>query len=784
MTKKPTYKELRQRIKELEKEAVEHKRAKEELQTILNAVPVIIFQKDRDGKTIRTNQAFDTMIGLSKEEILGKTTDELFPEHGKDMMKDDQEVMESGKPKLDIIEHYDSPEGTRWSRTGKAPLKDKKGTVVGLIGYTADITEQKQAEEALRESEEKYRNIFEQSRDAIYITSPRGEPVAFNQATLDLFGLTLEELSRVKAENLYVDPSERARNNALLEKNGFIKDCEIRLKLSDGREIICLDTSAVWRDEDGKIKGYIGTLRDITELRRAEKALRSSEDKFSKAFHHSPLLLTISDIEDGTYLDINDKFSEVSGFSREEAIGKTSIDLHWISQEDRKRLKEALETQGHVSGMELTLLKKDKQEIHCLYYGELITVDDRQRLLSIAQDITKSKLAEQEKEKLEDQLQRAQKMEAIGTLAGGVAHDLNNVLSGIVSYPDLLLMDLPEDSPLRKPILTMQSSGQKAVAIVQDLLAMARRGVVITDVVNLNDIISEYLKSLEYEKLISFHPGVEVKTKLEADLLNLSGSSVHLSKIVMNLVSNATEAMSHGGKIFISTENRHIDRPISGYDIIREGDYNLLTVSDTGAGISPKDMKRIFEPFYTKKVMGRSGTGLGMAVVWGTVKDHKGYIDIQSTEGKGTTFTLYFPATREKIAKEKAQLSIEDYMGKGESILVVDDVKEQRELALTLLTTLGYAADTVSSGEEAVEYLKEHTVDLIVLDMIMDPGIDGLDTYKQIHELHPRQKAIIASGFSETDRVKEAQRLRAGKYIRKPYTLEKIGLTVKEELEK
>jgi DNA-binding NtrC family response regulator len=171
-----------------------------------------------------------------------------------------------------------------------------------------------------------------------------------------------------------------------------------------------------------------------------------------------------------------------------------------------------------------------------------------------------------------------------------------------------------------------------------------------------------------------------------------------------------------------------------------------------------------------------------MAVVWGTVKDHNGYIDVQSTEGKGTTFTLYFPATREKIAKEKARLSIEDYMGKEESILVVDDVKEQRELALTLLTTLDYAVDTVSSGEEAVKYLKEHTVDLIVLDMIMDPGIDGLETYKKIIEVHPGQKAIIASGFSETDRVKEAQRLGAGQYIKKPYTLEKLGLAIKEEL--
>jgi CheY-like chemotaxis protein len=182
--------------------------------------------------------------------------------------------------------------------------------------------------------------------------------------------------------------------------------------------------------------------------------------------------------------------------------------------------------------------------------------------------------------------------------------------------------------------------------------------------------------------------------------------------------------------------------------------------------------------------MGRSGTGLGMAVVWSTVKDHDGYIDVQSAEGKGTTFTLYFPATRQQLVKDQFPLAVEDYMGSGQSILVVDDIKEQREIAFTILTELGYSVTTISSGEEAVEYMQKNSADLLVLDMIMYPGIDGLDTYKQILEFHPEQKAIIASGFSETRRVKEAQRLGAGQYVRKPYTLEKIGTVVKAELEK
>lgn len=407
------------------------------------------------------------------------------------------------------------------------------------------------------------------------------------------------------------------------------------------------------------------------------------------------------------------------------------------------------------------------------------------------------KQAHKEQKDLQTQLQQAQKMEAIGTLAGGVAHDLNNILGGLVSYPELLLLQLPEDSPLRKSILTIQKSGEKAAAVVQDLLTLARRGVVVTEVVNLNDVISEYLESPEHEKLQSYHPGVHLETRLEKDTFNILGSSTHLSKTVMNLISNAAEAMPEGGKLTLSTENRYIDRPIRGYDNVKEGDYVVLTISDTGTGISPDDIEKIFEPFYTKKKMGRSGTGLGMAVVWGTVKDHNGYIDVQSTEGKarpprlsprdggqGTTFTLYFPVTREKLPEDKPSLTLEAYSGNGESILIVDDVEEQRQIASGMLKELGYSVVSVSSGEEAVEYLRTNKVDLLVLDMIMDPGMDGLDTYKKILKLHPGQKAIIASGFSETDSVKEVQGLGAGGYIKKPFLLEKIGLAVKEELEK
>ncbi|MBA3037239.1 MAG: response regulator, partial [Desulfobacterium sp.] len=393
------------------------------------------------------------------------------------------------------------------------------------------------------------------------------------------------------------------------------------------------------------------------------------------------------------------------------------------------------------------------------------------------------KRAEDRLRESEEKLARSRKMESLGLLAGGVAHDLNNVLSGIVSYPELLLFDLPEDSKLRKPIETIQESGDKAVSIVQELLTIARGVASTKEPLNLNDIVREYLGSPEFIKLKQFHPAVIIKTDFDTELFNIGGSLVHIRKVIMNLVSNAAEAIEGSGNVIVSTRNCYVDRPIKGYEDVNTGEYTVLTVADDGPGILPDYLERIFEPFFTKKVMGRSGTGLGLAVVWNIIQDHEGYIDVTSNKN-GTTFELYFPITRDEIPDKTLPIPIKEYKGHGETILVVDDVESQRAISCKMLDALGYKTKAVCSGEEAVLYLKENTVDLILLDMIMDPGINGRETYKRIIEIHPKQKAVIVSGFSETDEMKAAQKLGAGQYIKKPLTLEKIGLAVKGELNK
>jgi PAS domain S-box-containing protein len=517
-------------------------------------------------------------------------------------------------------------------------------------------------------------------------------------------------------------------------------------------------------------------------IREISKSLEKKEN-YRTLFEAAPDGVEVLDVR-GNVVDCNKTHQALLKRNKDKIVGNHTTEF--FSSGTRGFFEQKFQTlkdTGYVEG-EVELVSSDGSPIPVWRKEKAIYNGNGEFVGSVIynRDISSLKQAEEQKRNLEARLQRAQKMEAIGTLAGGVAHDLNNILGGIVGYPELLLMQLSENNPLRKPLMTMQESGQKAATIVQDLLTLARRGVPTAEVVNLNDIITEYFKSPVHEKLRFYHPHVEVDIALEPNLRPILGSPVHLSKTIMNLVSNAAEAMNNGGTISVSTQNRSVQGHLKGFETIEEGEYATLTVSDTGIGIAATDMEKIFEPFYTKKVMGRSGTGLGMAVVWGTVKDHKGYIDVESTEGKGTTFTLYLPITRQEQVKDKLLQSSKDYRGNGASVLVVDDVKEQREIASGMLKQLGYSATSVSNGEEAVDYMKKESADLLILDMIMDPGIDGLETYKRILKLHPGQKAILVSGFSETKLVREAQRLGAGAYVRKPYTLDQLGLAVRNAL--
>ena len=375
---------------------------------------------------------------------------------------------------------------------------------------------------------------------------------------------------------------------------------------------------------------------------------------------------------------------------------------------------------------------------------------------------------------LEEELRKAQRMEIIGMMAGGVAHDLNNILSGVINYPELILMKLPRNSELRRHVKAIKNSGLRASEVVADLLTVSRGITAEKSAANPNRLVNKYLQSPEFLKIRSLFPKLEWQTALDPDLPNISCSPVHVKKCLMNLINNAAEATRESGLITIRTESIRIKPQKSRHSSPAPGKYAVVSVSDTAPGIAEQDLEHIFEPFYTKKNLGRSGTGLGLTVVWNTMQDHRGTVRVNSTKN-GTIFLLYFPAGSQEVIAPRPTADVEKFMGNGEKILVIDDDPQQRDIARQLLTSLNYTVSVVSSGEEAVAYLRTRFVHLLLLDMLMPPGMNGLQTYKQILAIHPKQKAVIASGFSANSDVKKTLQLSAAAFIKKPYTLKQLG---------
>jgi PAS domain S-box-containing protein len=508
--------------------------------------------------------------------------------------------------------------------------------------------------------------------------------------------------------------------------------------------------------------------------------LQNSEARYRSLFENAPTAYISLRIEDAVIINCNSAAIRLLGLQREDLLGSSL----WCHVADDRQSRDKADW------MQRQLM--DGQAVH----NEAIALTGRdehpvwvnvslQPFRNLQNQIVEGRciLVDTTMQKqLEEQLRQAQRMEAIGTLAGGVAHDLSNILSAIVSYPDLLLMDVPPESPLHDPLVKIKGAGKRAAAIVQDLLTLSRRGVAVTEVLSLNQVVEAYLASPEYDDLVKHHADIYVEIALSPELAAIKGSAIHLTKTIMNVMLNAAEAMPQGGRIQLLTRNQTIgadDRRLKG----EPGEYAVLSVSDNGYGIAPEDIRKVFEPFFTKKVMGRSGTGLGMAIVWAAVQDLKGFIDIHSQVGCGTQVELFFPATTEKQASQPLKDMPVENTGRGETVLVIDDNDEHREIANRMLERLGYRVIAVESGEAVLEkFSQSFTPDLVLIDILLEQGLDGLATLQRILEIAPKQKAVVTSGFAESNRVKKAQELGAAAYLKKPYSLREIGAIVRQVL--
>ncbi|PKN86776.1 MAG: hypothetical protein CVU51_06595 [Deltaproteobacteria bacterium HGW-Deltaproteobacteria-1] len=750
-----------------------------------NAGEAIVVVQGR--KAVFLNPAMATITGYSNEELSSRPFVDFIHPDDREMVMNHHIRRLNGEnlPSRYSFRFLHKTDGFRWVDLNVVRVNWKGEPAT--LNFIIDITERKLSEEKARESHALLRIAGEKAKLGGWSVNLEENRVIWSDEMATIHEMPVGYSPLVEQGISFYAPQWHARITKVFTdcaQKGIPYDEEMEIFTARGKRVWVRTIGEAVRNDTGKIIKVHGAFQDITERKQIELELRASESNYRNSFNDSPLGVRISTIE-GETIYANRAILDIYGYKSVEELKKKSIKERYTPESYaawQMRKEKRLQGEFGPSEYEISIVRNNGEIRHLRAFRKEIFWDGAVRFQIYYNDITERKRAEEEKRKLEERLNRVEKMEALGQLAGGVAHDLNNVLGVLTGYAELLLMEIPEGQRARNHAEKIMQSTEKGAAIVQDLLTLARRGVTKTEVIDLNDIVSGFFKTPVFENIQGYHPHVNFKIECQEALLKIKGSPIHLEKTLINLVLNAAEAIPGKGEVTIRTENRYLEKAIMGYDEVKEGDYVVLTVSDTGTGILAENREKIFEPFYTKKPMGRSGTGLGLAIVWGTVKDHKGYIDVQTEAGLGTTFTLYFPVTREEMTSPQQKKCMEEYMGHGETVLVVDDIADQREVASALLQKLGYKVRAVSSGEEAVEYLRQNKADLLVLDMIMVPGMDGLETYQRILKSNPKQKAVIVSGFSETDSVKEAQKLGAGAYVRKPYIMETLGMAIRNEL--
>lgn len=491
---------------------------------------------------------------------------------------------------------------------------------------------------------------------------------------------------------------------------------------------------------------------------RIQENLKRSEEKFSKAFNNAPLMMTISSVEDGRYLDVNEAFSSSTGYSREMAVGSTSLELGFISEDEREKLLHELGRNGHIHEIELELKKADGSEMYCLFSGEIISVSGEKRLLSLAKDITDQKI-------MEVRLQQAQKMESIGNLAGGIAHDFNNLLFPIIGMSEMLLEDLPADSPEHESVEDILKAGKRGSELVNQILSFSRQHDHLLMPVQLQKIVKEVLKLSR----ATIPANIEIREQVDESCGKVMADPAQIHQVLMNLITNSFHAMqSEKGIIEVKLQGNKIDGKDNEIMKLFPDGYARLTVRDNGIGMPPDVLDKIFEPYFTTKEKGK-GTGLGLAAVYGIIKEHKGDIRVESRPGEGTELRICLPLIRKGAADESHTVAYNKLEKGSEKILLVDDERPIVKLQSQMLARLGYQVTEFTNSREALENFKAHPdfYDAVITDMAM-PGITGDELAKEILSVRSDIPIIVCTGFSEKISKEEARAIGINGFLMKP----------------
>ena len=773
---------------ELESEVEERKHTTEAL-TESEATLKSIFRAAPTGIGMVSNRILDRvnerlceMVGYSPEELVGKSAKILYPSVDEFQWVGEEKYKQIRERGTGTVE-------TRWQckdgsiievLLSSTPIDADKPTE-GVTFTALDITDRKQTETALRKSNERFRVLFDNAPDPIYLHKMDGTLLDSNKAAEKLLGYKKEELigkSLFEIGLLSGQDLPKALNTIEQSQKGnpFGPD-EFTLYRKDMTPV-CVEILTHPVDiKDERL--VFGIARDVTDRKQAEESLRLSEEKFSKAFQTSPVWVAITTISEDKFFEVNDTFTKISGFTRKETIGSTSYDLgFWLDPEsDRERALQIFYRQGYFRNLEMKMRFKDGINHTMLWSADPIEFEGQECFINVLTDITEHKMIQEEKVDLESQLQQAQKMEAIGTLAGGIAHDFNNILSAVIGYTELSLNEVERESTLYQNLQEVFQASGRAKDLVKQILTFSRQAEKERKPVQVKLICKEAIKFLR----ASIPTSIKIRQKIDSDSLVMADPT-QIHQVLMNLCTNAGHAMlEKGGVLEVTLTDAKLEADLSDkFPELKPGPYLELTVSDTGHGIPVDIIDRIFDPFFTTK--GKSeGTGMGLSVVHGIVGSCGGAITAYSEPEKGATFTIYLPA----VERGKAPASItEDSIANGtERILFVDDETVLVNLGKRMLESLGYKVTTRTSSIEALELFKAKpdSFDLVITDMTM-PNMTGDKLARELIRIKPEIPIIICSGYTAHINQEQALTMGIRAFISKPVLKRDIAKAIRKVL--
>jgi len=780
--------EVRGRLKKTEKKLEESQQSLEE---VVETAPSLIVLTDPDGRILMFNSACEELTGYKRDEVLGKTIPELFlPPEWAPVVK--KRFADPYAPEVR------APHENPWiTKSREERLIEWRCTVLPspndgrpcILGTGVDITERKQAEKVLRESEERFKDLFDDAPVGYYEIDMEGRINRVNRTELEMLGYKLEEMLGHYVWEFFVE-KEISKQMVIARLAGTIppgKAYERTCLKKDGTTLPVLVHNRILRDESGRIIGIRSIHQDITERKRGEEEIKKLNQFLEVIIDNADVWLDVLD-EKANVLIWNKAAEAISGYSRGEVVGHSKI-WEWLYPDENYReevinkVALAIQRGGGSEDYETTIQRKDGQT-RIISWNSRSLLDERRMptgYIALGWDITQRKKAQQEIANLQEQLRQSQKMEAVGQLAGGIAHDFNNLLTVIKGYSQLSLIQFKESDPLKVNINEINKATDRAADLIRQLLAFSRRQVMEMRVLDLNALLRNLQKMLH--RVIG--EDIELVTRLADDLGRVKVDPGQIEQVIMNLTVNARDAMIEGGKLTIETANVELDEEYARRHVaVTPGRYVMLAVSDTGVGITPEVRERIFEPFFTTK-KGGEGTGLGLSTVYGIVKQSGGNIWVYSEPEKGTTFKIYLPLVNEPLEEKKERVVKEASPCGNETVLVVEDDEVVRKLAVRILQEQGYRVLEAVEGIDAFPVADEHKgpIHLLVTDVVM-PKMSGRELAERLASLRPGIKVLYMSGYTDNTIAHHGILDKGMNFIQKPFTVDGLARKVREVLDK